>query len=172
MKIQLRRHTFETNSSTQHTLTICKDNTDYTAYVGKMIVLGENIDESDPISDHGNPRLDPVDKLNMLWINATGDTVYVFFEKISFIKRILGEIGIDIQITYNSKLYEKYSDEVCWTEAYTIFEHIFEDKTGSRLINFVFNKDSWHDCYEDNWGDGCPYEKKIKPGNETIWERL
>ena len=45
MNIQVRKNVFETNSSTQHTITICHHKPDYTDYIGKTIVLGENVPE-------------------------------------------------------------------------------------------------------------------------------
>ena len=42
-KVQVRKTVFETNSSTQHTVTVCNQNTTYTDYIGKTIILGKDI---------------------------------------------------------------------------------------------------------------------------------
>lgn len=165
MKVQIRRHAFETNSSTQHTVTICKDGTDFTRYVGKTIILGENVSEDLFWDDKF--KKDPIAKLNMLWAALSHQRIGNFLGDIYKIKTALADIGIGIEITMNPEAYSEW--EYCGEGLDDMSNHILD--SNEHIINFIFNPNSWYDCYEDDCCYECPYEKDIKKDNETFWYR-
>ena len=167
MKRQIRRNTFETNSSTQHTLTICNKNTDYSDYVGSTIVLGKDVPEDLFYND--SKKKNPVNKLHMLWISLIGydSSISNFIHYIDFIKKTLAKLNINIEVTTDEDSYKHWEYE--GEDISTVMSNVFKNE--DRLINFVFNRDSWYDGYEDNCGYDCPYEDDILKDNETFWYR-
>ena len=174
MKIQIRKYCFETNSSTQHTLTICNKNTEtyYKDYIGKVI----SIPTEEYVNDELNWKMDPLDpvyKLCTLWNSSIGYNCNIsdFIHRMDFLKSTLAKIGITIDIKMDEQMYR----ECEWNgENLFIFDHLFGEKDNTddenRLINFIFNPNSWEDSFEDSY-QSCPYEDKIPVDNETIWER-
>lgn len=165
MKYQIRKNVFETNSSTQHTLTICHDTPDYSKYIGKTIVLGGFEDDN---YFWNNDKGDPEVKLNMIWCYLTQMKVGCFIKRLKYIQKAFEPLNIKIDVIDDADKYEEYEWGYSWGY---MFDYLFDGETPDRLIDFVFNKDSWYDSYEDNAPWGCPYEKDIKEGNETLWDR-
>lgn len=171
-KVQIRKNVFETNSSTQHTVTVCNENTDYSDYVGKTIVLGKNVD-CDEILFNERKKRNPIVKMNQLWLSLLGSetSMYQFMKGIDTIKKALNKIGITIELSTDIEDYE-------WADAHRWYGDIDDlscaiawvFNSEEDIINYVFNQDSWYDSYEDNYGE-CPYEKDIKQGNKTEWYR-
>lgn len=166
MKRQIRKHTFETNSSTQHTLTICEQGTNYSDYVGTTIVLGKNVPND--LLYNENKKKNPINKLHMLWISLIGydSNISNFIHYLDFIKKTLAKININIDVTIDESDYKEW--EYYGEDLSCVMYYAFDSE--ENLINFLFNRDSWYDSYEDNWGE-CPYEKDIKPGNKTYTYR-
>ena len=161
MNIQVRKNVFETNSSTQHTLTICHDKPDYTDYIGKTIVLGENVPED--LFWNENKKKNAVNKLHMIWVALLDLKIGDFLHYIKQLKDIFNKIGINIEISYDEKNYNEWQ----WDASYKdIFFELFDNE--QRLIDFVFNPDSWYDCYSTEDGCGDEYFDDIKEGNETL----
>lgn len=170
MSLQVRRSTFETNSSTQHTITVCNQNTDYSAYVGSTIVLGKDIDCDKLLWDD---KRNPIIKINQLWLSLLGSerSIYDFMIGVNFIKDTFKKIGINIEVSTNPEDY-KWASEHRWygdiDDLDCVIHWVFNSEND--IINYVFNQDSWYDAYEDNYGE-CPYENEIKKGNKTEWYR-
>ena len=161
MNIQVRKNVFETNSSTQHTLTICHDKPDFTNYVGKTIVLGEKV--PDDLFWNSSKKKNPIYKLNMIWVSLLECNIGDFLHYIKILKDTFTKIGINIEITYDEAPYEEWR----WSASYKdIFFQLFDNE--DRLIDFVFNTDSWYDSYSTDCGCGNDYEDDIKEGNETF----
>lgn len=174
MKIQIRQNCFETNSSTMHTLTICNKNTDMYVkdYIGKII----SIPSKEYVKDETRwkmKRNNMIYKLNALWNSSIGYNCNIgdFIHRMDFLKSTLNKIGITLDISMDENLYRHCEYE---GEGLFILDQVFGEKdkkeNEDRLINFLFNPDSWWDCYEDSYG-GCPYENDIPADNETFWER-
>lgn len=162
MKFQIRKNVFETNSSTQHTITICSQNTNYSDYIGKTIVLGDFDDDF----LWKNSKKDPIVKLNLIWCYMCTMRIGEFIKTFKFIQKTLKSIGINIDIIDDENKYYEYDYD---TSGY-MYDVVLNEEHPEKLINFIFNKDSWYDSYEDNYGD-CPYENEIKEDNETYFER-
>ena len=157
MKRQIRKSTFETNSSTQHTITICGKGTDYTDYIGSTIVLGKDIPED---LFNSTNKINPINKLHMLWISLIGynSSISNFIHYIDFIKKTFAKLNINIEVTTDEENYKKWEyagEDISYTLYYAL-------ENENKLINFIFNKDSWYDSYEDNYYYECPYENNIK----------
>lgn len=167
MMKQIRRHTFETNSSTQHTLTICNKNTDYSDYVGTTIVLGKDVPED--LFYNNNKKKNPINKLHMLWVSLIGydSSISNFIHYIDFIKKTLAKLNINIEVTTDEEAYKHW--EYYGGEMGEVMYCAFENE--DRLINFIFNRDSWYDSYADDCCYECPYEDDISEDNETFWYR-
>ena len=165
MKIQIRKNVFETNSSTQHTLTICNRNTDYSDYVGKTIILGKDVPKDLFWSDKN--KCNPLYKFQMLWVACIGynTDIRTFIHNMKLIKSTFEKIGINIELNYDESVYDEWE---YYGEDIDVIKSAFNSEED--LINFVFNQDSWYDSYEDNYGE-CPYENDIKEGNKTYWDR-
>lgn len=166
MKIQIRKNVFETNSSTQHTVTVCNKGTDYKDYIGKAIVLGKDVNEDIFWDKKHNPKT----KFHLLWCSLIGydSSIGDFIKGINFIRETFEPLGIIIDITTDPKDYDIFKYSEVPNELSAVMGWLFESKED--MINFVFNYDSWYDAYEDNYGE-CPYEKEIKTGNKTVWHR-
>lgn len=172
MKTQIRKNVFETNSSTQHTVTVCNENTIYSDYVGKTIVLGKNID-CDDILYNSRKKRNPVIKINQLWLSLLGSetSMYQFIKGINTIKSALNKIGINVELSTDPEDY-KWADEHRWygdiDDLNCVVAWVFNSEED--IVNYIFNQDSWYDSYEDDCG-GCPYETEIKKGSKTEWHR-
>lgn len=170
-KVQVRKTVFETNSSTQHTVTICNQNTTYTDYIGKTIILGKDIDYDDLL--YGENKRKPIVKINQLWLSLLGSetSMYQFMLKTNFLKETFKKIGINVEVSTDPNDY-KWAYEHRWygdiDDLDCVLGWVFNSEED--IINYVFNQDSWYDSYEDNYMD-CPYEDDIKSGNKTEWYR-
>lgn len=174
MKIQVRQNCFETNSSTMHTLTICNKNTEMYVkdYVGKVI----SIPAKSYVNDDTRWKMKKnsvIYKICALWNSSIGYNCNIgdFIHRMDFLKSCLNKLGILVDLSMDEYAYRECEYE---GEDLFILDHLFGEKGNiddeNKMINFIFNPDSWCDCYEDNYG-GCPYEKDIPADNETIWER-
>ncbi len=171
-KIQIRKNVFETNSSTQHTVTVCNENTNYTDYIGKTIILGKNVDCNELLYNENNKR-NPIVKINQLWLSLLGSetSMYQFMKGINKIKSVLNKIGINVELSTDIEDYEE-ADYLRWDgcidDLDCAIHWVFD--SDEDIINYIFNENSWYDSYEDNYGE-CPYENDIKKGSKTEWYR-
>ena len=168
-KVQIRKNVFETNSSTQHTVTICSDKTNYSDYIGKTIILGKDVDYDDLLLSRN--KRNPIIKLNQLWLSilSSDTSLYKFMTETMFLKETFKKIGINVEVSVDPEDY-RWADEHRWDidDLSCTIEWVFNSEED--IINYVFNQDSWYDSYEDSYSE-CPYENDIKQGNKTEWYR-
>ena len=173
--IQIRKNTFETNSSSVHT--ICISNEDYInsnsvsvsiefyRKHGLPCKLGQFGWESSVI-DYADNKLSylytAIKELNGWYISEYGKPLYDF----NYIENTLNELGVDLYYPENDYDYY-YVDHAYDTKEF--LDYIYEDK--SHLINFIFNNNSIIFTGNDNSDYYVDANSDKIPENCTVFEK-
>lgn len=153
MKIQIRRSVFETNSSSVHTLCICKDPVNIEKYAGTTLRFGIPWMKRNTGSEFQ-------DKLDTIFnYMVTNDSLSNFVRCKNMIEKVLSkyEIKCEFLIDENGK-YEYGGDEEVLDNLFDSNNPDFEND----LICFIFNDKSKTDYFNNNYFD---QDKDLPKGN-------
>lgn len=153
MKVQIRRNVFETNSSSVHTLSICKDPVNIEKYAGTTLKFGIHLIEK----DIGNEFQDKLDTIFNYMV--TNDSLSNFVRCKNMIEKVLSkyEIKCKFLIDENGE-YEYGGDEGVLDNLFDSTNPDFEND----LICFIFNNKSKTDYFNNNYFNP---DKDLPKGN-------
>ncbi len=151
MKVQIRRNVFETNSSSVHTLSICKDPVNIEKYAGSTFKFGMSWTER-------NNKLQ--EKLDAIFFYmVSNDSLSNFIRCKNMIEKVFSkyEIKCEFLIDENGE-YEFEAEE-------EVLDNLFDPNNTefeSDLICFIFNDKSKTDYFNNNYFDT---DKDLPKGN-------
>lgn len=146
MKVQIRRHVFETNSSSVHTLSICKeDPIDIAKYAGTTFYFGKSWTERKE-DDYIQEKIDTI-----FFYMVSNDSLSNFIRCKNMIEKVFSkyEIKCEYLIDENGEYVNEGDDDDVLDYLFDSNNPDFEDD----LICFIFNKKSQTDYFDNNYFD-------------------
>lgn len=152
MKVQIRRNVFETNSSSVHTLSICKDPVNIEKYAGTTFKFGTPWIGRDT----GDNLQDKLDTIFNYMVN--NDSLSNFIRCKNMIEKVFSKYEIKCEF-----LIDENGDYECGDDEY--LDELFDSNNPdfeNDLICFIFNDKSKTDYFDNNYFDS---DKDLPKGN-------
>ncbi len=154
MKIQIRRNVFETNSSSVHTLSICKDPVNIEKYIGTTLTFGIPWNKRDT----GNKFQDKLDTIFNYMVS--NDSLSNFIRCKHMIEEVFSKYEIKCEF-----LIDDEGDYVYGDGDDDILDNLFDSNNPdfeNDLICFIFNDKSNTDYFDNNYFN---LDKDLPKGN-------